>query len=143
LEIVTYKGTVYPWQCDHVGHMNVMWYTAKFDEATWVLFAELGITPSYLRDQQCGMVAVQQNTSYKQELLAGDVIKVCSRVLEIRDKVIRFQHEMHNIERDEVAAISEITGVHMDRQNRKSCPFPSAIREAAEAWLAQTSTRHE
>jgi acyl-CoA thioester hydrolase len=21
----TYRGTVYPWQCDHVGHMNVMW----------------------------------------------------------------------------------------------------------------------
>ena len=22
----TYRGTVYPWQCDHVGHMNIMWY---------------------------------------------------------------------------------------------------------------------
>ncbi len=21
----TYRGTVYPWQCDHVGHMNIMW----------------------------------------------------------------------------------------------------------------------
>lgn len=21
---VTYRGTVYPWQCDHMGHMNVM-----------------------------------------------------------------------------------------------------------------------
>ncbi len=19
----TYRGTVYPWQCDHVGHMNI------------------------------------------------------------------------------------------------------------------------
>ena len=22
--LVTYRGTVYPWHCDHVGHMNVM-----------------------------------------------------------------------------------------------------------------------
>ena len=29
----TYRGTVYPWQCDHVGHMNIMWYVGKFDEA--------------------------------------------------------------------------------------------------------------
>ena len=36
--ITTYKGTVYPWHCDHVGHMNVMWYVGKFDEATWNLF---------------------------------------------------------------------------------------------------------
>ena len=33
--IVTYRGTVFPWHCDHMGHMNVMWYTGKFDEATW------------------------------------------------------------------------------------------------------------
>jgi acyl-CoA thioester hydrolase len=115
--------------------MNVMWYVGKFDEATWSLFAELGITPSYLREQQRGMVAVQQVISYKQELLAGDVIKVYSRVLEIRDKVIRFQHDMLNLERDEIAATCELTGVHMDRQARKSCPFPSAIREGAEKFL--------
>jgi hypothetical protein len=24
--ILTYRGVVYPWQCDHMGHMNVMWY---------------------------------------------------------------------------------------------------------------------
>jgi len=36
---VTYRGTVYPWHCDHVGHMNIMWYVGKFDEANWNLFA--------------------------------------------------------------------------------------------------------
>ena len=36
----TYCGTVYPWQCDHVGHMNIMWYAGKFDEANWNLFAD-------------------------------------------------------------------------------------------------------
>ena len=40
----TYRGAIYPWQCDHMGHMNVMWYVGKFDEATWNLFAALGVT---------------------------------------------------------------------------------------------------
>ncbi|HKV91737.1 MAG TPA: thioesterase family protein [Candidatus Angelobacter sp.] len=136
MDTLTYKGTVYPWQCDHVEHMNVMWYTGKFDEATWNLFAELGITPSYLREQQRGMVAVQQTISYKQELLAGDVIEIRSQVLEVRDKVIRFKHEMRNIETNTVAATSELTAVHLDRQARKSCVFPPAILAAAEAWLS-------
>ena len=42
--IETYRGVVYPWHCDHMGHMNVMWYVGKFDEATWNLFAQVGVT---------------------------------------------------------------------------------------------------
>jgi acyl-CoA thioester hydrolase len=33
-DVLTYRGTIYPWHCDHMGHMNVMWYVGKFDEAT-------------------------------------------------------------------------------------------------------------
>ena len=135
MQTTTYKGTVYPWHCDQMGHMNVMWYIGKFDEATWNLLAELGITRSYLQANKGGMAAVQQNISYKQELLAGDVIEIHSRVLEVRDKVIRFEHEMINLETGAVAAIAELTGVHIDRETRKSCALPPAIRAAAEARL--------
>ena len=116
----TYRGTVYPWQCDHVGHMNIMWYVGKFDEANWNLFARLGLTPSYLRESGRGMAAVQQTITYKRELLAGDIVEVRSRLLEIRDKSIRFLHEMRNAETGEIAAACEFVGVHMDRQARKS-----------------------
>jgi acyl-CoA thioester hydrolase len=136
MEEATYRGTVYPWQCDHVGHMNIMWYVGKFDEANWNLFARLGLTPGYLRHAGRGMAAVQQNISYKRELLAGDIVEIRSRLLEIRDRSIRFQHEMHNAETDEIAASCEITAVHMDRNARKSVLFADAIRTAAMAQLA-------
>jgi acyl-CoA thioester hydrolase len=135
MQTTTYKGTVYPWHCDQMGHMNVMWYVGKFDEATWNLLAELGITPTYVRNEQCGMAAVQQNTSFQQELLAGDVIEIRSRILEVRDKIIRFEHEMRNIETGTVAAVTELTGVHLDRRTRKSSSLPPAVRAAAEARL--------
>ena len=135
MQILTHKGVVYPWQCDQMGHMNVMWYTAKFDEATWNLLAELGITSAYIRDQQAGMAAVQQNTSYKHELMAGDVIEIRSEILEVRDRVIRFQHEMRNAETNTVVAVTELTGVHMDRNSRKSTSLPETIRAAAMARL--------
>ena len=119
----TYRGTVYPWQCDHVGHMNIMWYVGKFDEANWNLFARLGLTPSYLRESGRGMAAVQQNIAYKRELLAGDIVEITSRLLEIRDKSVRFLHEM---DADEFAGRGDL-----DRQARKSAPFAPAIRNAA------------
>ncbi len=124
--IETYRGAVYPWQCDHMGHMNVMWYVGKFDEATWNFFATLGITPSYLRGGR-GMAAVEQNISYRRELRAGEIVAIGSVLVEIRDKVVRFVHEMRNVETGEIAAVCTLTGVHIDTQTRKSCALPPEI----------------
>ena len=46
-ENITFQGTVYPWQCDQLGHMNVMYYMGRFDEATWNFFFQFGLTSSY------------------------------------------------------------------------------------------------
>jgi acyl-CoA thioester hydrolase len=56
---------------------------------------------------------------------------VRSRVLEVKEKSLRFLHEMWNIDTRELAASCELTGVHMDRRERKALPFPEAVREAA------------
>ncbi len=131
--MATYRGVVYPWQCDHMGHMNVMWYVGKFDEATWALFASIGITAAYVREQRCGMAAVQQNIAYKRELTAGDIVAVRSRIVELREKVIRFEHEMIHEGNGEVAASCELTAVHLDLSRRKSRAFPAAIVARARA----------
>ena len=135
--VLTARGTVYPWQCDHMGHMNVMWYVGKFDEATWQLFALLGMTPSALREQQRGMAAVHQEITYRRELLPGAVYSVYSRVLEVREKVLRFAHEMRNDETGEVAATTVLTGVYLDTHLRASCPLPSDVAERARQMLAE------
>jgi acyl-CoA thioester hydrolase len=132
----TYRGTVYPWQCDHIGHMNIMWYVGKFDEANWNMFARLGLTPSYLRQSGRGMAGVQQNISYKRELFAGDIIEVTSKLLELREKSIRFLHEMRNAETGEIAATCEITAVHLDRQAHKAAAFEDAVRSIAARHLS-------
>ena len=74
----TYRGVVYPWHIDQIGHMNVQFYTARFDEATWHFLAAIGITPAYLKANARGMAAVDQHTRYKQELHAGALIRVTS-----------------------------------------------------------------
>jgi acyl-CoA thioester hydrolase len=127
--LVTYRGTVYPWQCDHMGHMNVMWYVGKFDEATWHLLASLGLTPARLREEQLGMVAVEQYIEYKRELLAGDLLTIRSTVQEIREKVVIFVHEMTKDETQDLAARTILTGVCIDTINRKARPLPIDVRD--------------
>jgi acyl-CoA thioester hydrolase len=57
-------------------------------------------------------------------------------VLEIRERSMRFAHDMWNVGTRELAASCEITGVHMDRRARKAVPFPDEVRRAALAEIA-------
>ena len=124
---VTYRGVVYPWHCDHIGHMNVMWYVGKFDEATWNFVAVLGFGATRMRAEEKGWAAVQQNITYKRELLSGDVVAVRSGMLEMREKVAKFVHEMRHAQTGEISAVCVLTAVHMDSKARKSTAFPPAF----------------
>ena len=128
---ITYRGTVYPWQCDHMGHMNVMWYVGKFDEASWQLLATLGFTRTRMRDEGVGMVAVEQHISYKRELLAGDIVTVRSKIIDVKDKALQLCHEMRNDETGEIAATMTAVGIHIDVHARKARSLPEDIRSRA------------
>jgi len=116
-----------------MGHMNVMWYTGKFDEASWFLLGQAGLSRSVLQERECGLAAVQQNITYRRELRAGDVISIRSGILEIGEKTVQVFHEMRNEETHEVAAFTIVTGVYMDAAIRKSVPIPPDLREKIES----------
>src|SRR5215467_9612108 len=122
--IITYRGTVYPWHCDHMGHMNVMWYVGKFDEATWHLLASVGLSSTRLGKEGIGMVAVEQHIEYKRELIAGDLITIRSAIQEVREKSFRFLHEMIKQETQELASRTVLTAVCIDIITRRARPLP-------------------
>ena len=137
--LLTYRGTVYPWHCDHVGHMNVMWYVGKFDEASWQLFNAVGLSLPYLRSAGRGMAAVDQHISYLQELHAGAVVSVRTRLLEVKERSLRFEHEMVDETSGAVAARTTLKAVHLDAVQRKSTAFAAAVIAKAQALVAATA----
>ena len=134
---VTYRGTVYPSQCDHMGHMNVMWYVAKFDEASWQLLSALGLTASRFKSEGSGMAAVEQHIEYKRELHAGDVVTIRSSVLSVTEKSIKLVHQMRNDATGEIAAITAIVAVHLDSIVRLARALPTDVRERAARVIAE------
>jgi acyl-CoA thioester hydrolase len=128
---ITYRGVVYPWQCDHMGHMNVMWYVGKFDEACWQLLSMVGASSARMREAQTGMAAVDQHIEYKRELHPGDVITIRSTILEVRDRSLRMRHEMTNDETAELVATMDVVGVHLDFAARRALPLSPELRERA------------
>jgi len=127
--ILTCRGTIYPWNCDHMGHMNVQYYVAKFDEASWAMLSLLGLSPYYLKENKRGVVALEQHINYYKEVFAGDSIYIETEIIEIRDKTMYLKHRMFNCENKEKVAQTTITGLHIDTELRKSIPLPGFIKE--------------
>ena len=135
LLIETYRGFVYPWTIDHIGHMNVQSYTGRFDEATWHFFARLGLSPGFLKENKRGMVALDQRTLYKQEVMAGSLLHVNTEILEIKRKTIRFIHHMVNSETGQEVASTELVGAYLDAESRKTTELPDSVVQAGQALL--------
>ena len=123
----TFRGGVFPWEIDIMGHMNVRYYTAKYDEATLQFFGALGLTVAYFRDQNRGMAVVKQNTTYARGLLAGDLVAITSEFLEIGERKIQFRHKMVECLTGDIASTCQITGVHIDRTIRRSTALPETV----------------
>ena len=127
--IETYRGVVYPSQLDHMGHMNVQWYTAKFDEAGWQLCSAIGITSEYMREQNKGVAALEQLTKYKSEVKSGELLVIKSKVIETSNKTIKLQHIMYNVETMQEVADTVLVCVQIDTNTRKSCPLPTSVKD--------------
>lgn len=128
---ITYRGIVYPWHCDHMGHMNVMWYSGKFDEACWQLLAMLGLDRLQFTQNGTGMAAVEQHIQYRRELYPGDAVTIQSALLEVKDKSIHMLHEMVHGASGEIAATTVVVGVHIDAKIRKAIRLPEDVRQRA------------
>jgi acyl-CoA thioester hydrolase len=129
--IETYRGVVYPWSMDHVGHMNVASYTARFDEATWHFLGRVGLTPSFLKRAGRSAVAADQKTQYKREVLSGTLLHITTELREVGRKSIRFVHHMYDSETNEEVATTELVGVYFDLERRVSDELPRLVHEKA------------
>ncbi len=121
---------------DHMGHLNVRFYQAIFEAASWHVYGAVGITPSWMRDHARGMAVVEQHIRYLTELGAGALVVVDSEVTDVRDKSLHFTHHLYEIESGAEAATSEFVSVHIDTEARRATSLPAFVRaKAVEAGL--------
>ena len=138
-QLITARGVVYPWHCDHMGHMNVMWYVGHFDNATWQFLASVGVTPEYLRHSGNGVAAVDQRIAYRRELHVGDLFSIRSALIVSRTSSIQFAHQMFSDSTGELVASTILTGVHLSKQTRRSVPLPEDLRRTIDAKVVENS----
>ncbi|MFP4159921.1 MAG: acyl-CoA thioesterase [Desulfobacterales bacterium] len=120
---------------DAMGHMNVRWYMALYDRATWHFFDAIGMTEDYLKNYHAGAFALRHFINYFSEIHAGQTVAVRTRVIGRTDKRFHFMHFLINESTARVASSFESLGTHADLKQRRSAPFPSFLAEAIDARL--------
>lgn len=129
----TYRAVVFPWHCDHLGHLNVRWYGHFFDDAGWHLWSQIGM--SHVTFKERGMVTVVASikTDFHRESSAGDLLLIESAFTRIGDKSLTMSQRMTNAESGVLCATQDVVEVFFDMESRKSAPMPDDIREMLES----------
>lgn len=122
-----YSTTVTEDHLDAMGHMNVRWYLAFFDEGGWRMLQSYGMTEEYYRTRNNGGFALQHFIGYWAEVRLGETITVHSRLVGYSAKRIHFMHFMVNNTRNVLASTLEGLGAHADLSIRRMSPYPPDI----------------
>jgi len=123
-----YRAIVFPWQCDQLGHMNVMYYVHAFDQAFGYLLGEAGLTGAHMRETMMSFADVKHEIDYRAEQRAGDRIVVTGGFSKVGNSSAQLRLTMTNPDTGAVAATTTITSVHFDLAKRKSAPIPDDTR---------------
>lgn len=134
-----HRETVRPEWVDYNGHMNVAYYVLVFDHGTDNAFDHLGLGHEYRESTGCSAFVVESHITYEAEALAGDGLRVTSRVLGCDGKRLHLFHAMHRERDGRLAATNELMFVHVDLGARRAAPFPEDARARIEAAIAAQS----
>src|SRR5947207_7379417 len=129
-----FRGEVLPEWIDYIGHMNLAYYTVLFDQATDLLFDELGLGLDYRRDRQLGTFVAETHNRYERELLVKARVRIATQILGADDKRLYRGHEMFALAGGHRCATQELMFLHVDLRARRVSPFPKELRRLIETW---------
>ena len=132
-----HRQSIPPEYADRMGHMNVRYYMAVFDRATWRMLADYGLDEAYFSTTENGVFALKQFIQYLAEVRPGETVSVYTRLLGLTEKRIHVMHFMVNQDTDALAAIIESLITHANLKVRKAAPLPPVIAAGFRARLLE------
>ena len=132
----TGRAVVFPWHCDHLGHMNVQHYVGMFDIGAFHFLSMLGFGSRDMHERGATLVDAQHTIRFIKEQPAGSLVRIESAITRIGTKSLNIRHRMINTETGDLAATTEIVMVYFDLATRQSIPLTEALKEGMSAWHA-------
>jgi acyl-CoA thioesterase FadM len=127
--------TVKPSEMNALGRGALSHYIHRFSASGGHVMAAFGMTPAYMRDEQRGLSTFEFQLSIAAPLRTGNVVRVRSALVHVGKSSFRLFHRMTNAHTGGEIATLEQSGVHLDREARRSVPLPDALRSRAMGLL--------
>jgi acyl-CoA thioester hydrolase len=131
--------SVEPREMNILGRSSLTHYVHRFSASGGHLMAAFGMTPDYMRIEQRGLSTFEFQLAIAGPLRPGDLVRVQSALVHVGTSSLRLFHRMTNTRTGEEVATLEQSGVHLDREARRSAPLPDALRAKARAMLVPTA----
>jgi len=119
----TFRGVVYPADCDAMGHMNVKAYTGAFDQAMWHLVHAAGHRTAWAKERAEGWFDAEHVTRFKRELTAGALYRIESRVAKVGRTSLKSVHTLYDVDHPDPAATCDMVSVYFDLKARVRKPI--------------------
>jgi acyl-CoA thioester hydrolase len=134
---LVYRVTIPDEYRDGMGHMNMRWYIALFDEAGIPLFDRLGLTMDYYQQNHAGGFDLEHHTHFLNEVHIGDTVVFRARLLGRSAKRLHYMLFMVNETHGVLAATLELINSHADFNIRRTSPYPENIAAQIDAILVE------
>jgi acyl-CoA thioester hydrolase len=131
----TYRGVVFPWHCDHFGHMNVRWYGGFFDDAAFQIWTMLGYGIKRMEVDGYHTVIARSTIEYKREIGPGDLFVIETGFIACGTKSSTHIQRMVNADTGVMHATQETVEVFFHAETRSAIAIPDNIRVLIESRL--------
>lgn len=120
---ITMESLVSKDHSDHNGHLNMGYYLVLFDQATGVLFENLGV--GWVANEEFGetVFTLETHVTYHRELALGEAFFIETRVAGFDHNKIQYLHLMFKTETRELAATNECIVLNVDIATRQASEF--------------------
>ncbi len=121
-------------EVDKMGYVYHGNYARYYHISRTELLRKVGISDRELESQNIILPVIEMNIRYIQPVYYDDFITIKTKLLELPETRMKFQHEVINQD-DEIINIANSTLVFVDSNTRKPMIIPEIILNKLEAYL--------
>ncbi len=133
-EAEIWRGSVTPWQCDEMGHMNVQFYLAIATEGLVGLAALLGMPRAFTQDASSTLLVREHHIRFLKEARAGAGLVMTGGVLSIGETEAVLLQTLRHASGEPAAAFTTRVA-HVTPRDMRPFAWSAAARERARGLM--------
>jgi len=134
--ITLHRDTVRAQWVDEYDHMNLAYYVAVCDQATYGFWEMVNGGGELSERKGMEYAVVETHVNYIRELRLNDPVTVTTQLMDYDAKRFHIFHELHHEREGYLAATNEVMSLGFNLNTRSIAPFESRVTDCLEKIFA-------